>query len=103
MDDALSGFDWDERNRQKCRKHGVSIAEIEALFVRPLAIRRDDAHSATERRFTAIGKGMAGRTIFLVFTLRKREGRSTIRPISARYMHKKEIRRYEKENPGLQD
>jgi uncharacterized DUF497 family protein len=25
-------FDWDDGNRTHCRKHGVSIAEIEALL-----------------------------------------------------------------------
>ena len=32
MNDRVSGFDWDEGNKSKCQKHGVSIAEIEALF-----------------------------------------------------------------------
>jgi len=40
-----------------------------------------------------------------VFTLRKDDKHSgdkqLIRPISARYMHKKEIESYEKENPGI--
>jgi uncharacterized DUF497 family protein len=97
----ISGFDWDDSNRGKCRKHGVSIAEIEELFMRPLAVRPDVAHSQTEQRFCAVGEGKAGRSIFVVFTRRKREGRTYIRPISARYMHKKEIEHYEKENPGL--
>ena len=98
---AISGFDWDEGNRAKCQKHGVSTAEIEALFARPLAIRPDDAHSIVERRFLAVGKGKAGRSIFLAFTLRERDGRIYVRPITARYMHKKEVRRYEKENPEI--
>lgn len=101
MDGVVSGFDWDENNRGKCRKHGVSLAEIEELFTRPLAVRPDVAHSSTERRFCAVGKSRAGRSIFLVFTLRKRREGTYIRPISARYMHKKEIERYEKENPDL--
>jgi len=101
MDLVLSGFDWDTGNLEKCRKHGVSIAGIEALFARPLAVRADDAHSLAEQRFIAVGRGRAGRPIFLVFTLRKRGGHTYVRPIAARYMHKKEIRRYEKENPGL--
>lgn len=25
----FDGFDWDEGNREKCRKHGVSLPEIE--------------------------------------------------------------------------
>jgi uncharacterized protein len=101
MDDAIAGFEWDDGNREKCRKHGVSIAEIEALFMRPLAVRPDAAHSRTEQRFLAVGKGKAGRGIFLIYTLRRRDGKTYIRPISARYMHKKEIEHHEKENPDL--
>ena len=25
----FDGFDWDDGNREKCQRHGVSIAEIE--------------------------------------------------------------------------
>jgi uncharacterized protein len=100
---VFDGFDWDASNREKCRKHGVSIAEIERLFARPLAVRPDPAHSAAEQRFIVVGQGRRGRTIFLVFTLRRREERIYLRPISARYMHGKEIKRYEEENPDLQD
>jgi uncharacterized DUF497 family protein len=28
----VSGFDWDEGNRGKCQKHGLSIAQIEATI-----------------------------------------------------------------------
>ena len=101
MNGGLSGFDWDEGNRAKCQKHGVSIAEIEALFTRPLAIRPDPRHSLAEQRVVAVGKGKAGRMIFLAFTLRRRDGKTYIRPISARYMHKHEVEAYEKENPNL--
>ena len=103
MSIAFDGFDWDIANREKCRKHGVSIAEVEELFSRPLAVRPDPQHSAVEQRFIAVGQGKGGHMIFLVFTLRRREERTYIRPISARYMHGKEIKRYEEENPELQD
>lgn len=33
--------------------------------------------------------------MFVVFTFRQQEGRRLIRPLSARYMHKKEIEGYE--------
>ena len=102
MADAIAGFDWDAGNRQKCRKHGVSVAEIEALFQRTFAVRPDIGHSKSERRAIAIGSGKGGRKIFLVFTFRRRDGKTLIRPISARYMHRKEIERFEKENPDLQ-
>ncbi len=101
MDEIISGFDWDQANRQKCQKHGVSIAEIERLFDLPLPIRPDIKHSVTEQRLNAIGKSITGRSIFLAFTLRKRDGKTFIRPISARYMHKNEVRHYEEENPNL--
>jgi uncharacterized protein len=37
----------------------------------------------------------------MVFTFRKKGDDVLIRPISARYMHKKEVDAYEKENPNL--
>ena len=48
-----------------------------------------------EPRIRAIGKTDAGRYIFLVFMLRKIDGQTKLRPISARYMHQKEIDHYE--------
>jgi hypothetical protein len=61
----------------------------------------DQAHSLTETRFRAIGKTVTGRHIFLVFTIRDKQGKRYVRPISARYMHSKEVQHYEKENPQL--
>ena len=101
MGDVISGFDWDDANRDKCRKHGVSVTEIEALLAAPVASRPDPAHSNTEQRFCAVGRGKAARSIFLIYTFRERDTKTYIRPISARYMHKKEIEGYEKENPDL--
>ncbi len=96
-----NGFDWDRANRAKCEKHGLSVADIESLFARPLAILPDAAHSQRENRFRAIGRTEKGRGVFMVFTLRRKSEDLLIRPISARYMHKKEIDAFEKENPGL--
>ena len=55
----------------------------------------------TETRVGAIGKTAAGRHIFLVFTIREKKGGRYVRPISARYMHKKEVQHYETENPDV--
>lgn len=101
MIDVIAGFDWDDGNRAKCQMHGISIDQIGELFVRRHATRVDVEHSLVEQRFKAIGKTDAGRFVFLVFTLRERSGKTYIRPISARYMHRKEIAHYEKENPDL--
>ena len=43
----------------------------------------------------AIGKTAAGRYVFLVFRPYKHGSSTLLRPISARYMHIKEIKHYE--------
>jgi hypothetical protein len=97
------GFDWDHGNRAKCVKHGVSPDIVESLFERPVAVLPDAAHSLREERFKAIGRTANGRAVFVVFTLRRRQNQVLIRPISARYMHRREVNSYEKENPNLSD
>jgi uncharacterized DUF497 family protein len=98
----VAGFDWDTGNQEKCRKHGVSLAEIEELFGGTVMMLRDDGHSTPlEERHLAIGKTLEGRYVLVAFTLRQRGPARLIRPISARYMHQKEVDHYEKENPGL--
>lgn len=88
------GFDWDEGNRQKCRKHGLSEEEIEAVFLGEPAVYADPDHSIAEQRLKAIGRTGEGRWVFVAFTLRSRNGRQLIRPISARYMHDREVHHY---------
>jgi uncharacterized DUF497 family protein len=94
---VVVGFDWDRGNRSKCQKHGVSIAVIESLFHGPIAVFPDPEHSAREERFKAIGRAEDGRGLLIVFTLRVQDGETLIRPISARYMRRKETEHYEKE------
>jgi uncharacterized protein len=97
----FSGFDWDDANRHKCQRHGVSIAEIEDLFGGPVVVLPDVDHSQAERRFRAVGRTSEGRLMFVVFTHRGHGGDMNLRPISARYMHRKEARNYEKTYPEL--
>jgi uncharacterized DUF497 family protein len=101
VDNTVSGFDWDDGNRQHCRKHGVSEAEVEHLFRRPIVILPDEAHSRGETRLRAVCVAGPGRAMFVVFTIRARDGRRLIRPVSARFMHQDEIKRYETQNPEL--
>ena len=49
-----------------------------------------------EPRMRAIGKTKTGRYLFLVFVFRLIDGQTLIRPISARYMHQREVEHYEK-------
>ena len=56
-----------------------------------------DAHP-DEPRMRAIGKTKTERYVFLIFMLRKVGGKTMLRPISARYMHQKEIDHYENQS-----
>jgi|SRR5271166_154361 len=103
MDLRVSGFDWDEGNRAKCQKHGVSIPEIEELFSRGFRMAPDPKHSADEDRLIAAGRTSAGRSRFVAFTIRTTNNLRLIRPVTARYMHAKEIAAYEKESSAPQN
>jgi uncharacterized DUF497 family protein len=94
-----SGFDWDTGNWEKCQQHGVSIAEIEAVLRGDPQIAPAPRRSLAEERFIAVGRTLGGRALFIAFTLRIRNGVRLVRPISARYMHAKEIERYEATRP----
>lgn len=41
MNFDVVGFDWDDGNRAKCAKHGLSIADIESIFQSELAVDSD--------------------------------------------------------------
>jgi uncharacterized DUF497 family protein len=100
---GVAGFDWDDWTREKCRKHGVSLAEIEEILTGDPHIAPDVAHSHVEDRFIAVGRTRANRPVFVAFTFRMKHGRMFMRPVSARYMHRKEIEHYEKESPPPED
>jgi uncharacterized DUF497 family protein len=83
-------FDWDAGNRSKCAKHGVSHAEIEQEMCNHPRMAPDPVHSVAEQRFVAVGRTDAGRAVFIAFCWRG----SACRPISARFMHAREVARY---------
>ena len=62
----VAGFDWDEGNWPKCGKHGVSREEIEEMLSGTPAVMPDPFPEEPR-----------------------------MRPISARYMHQKEIAHHE--------
>jgi uncharacterized DUF497 family protein len=96
MTEAVAGFNWDDGNREKCRKHGVTFEEIESAF-RGGAMRvfPDLAHSTRETRYLGIARIASGRHVLVAFTYRQIKKQRFIRPISARFMHTKEIKHYE--------
>ena len=93
---SVDGFDWDDGNLFKSEaKHGISKETVEAFFSREVWVGPDPRHSSAEDRHLAIGREPGGRPMIVAFTIRQRTGQKLIRPISARYMHAKEARRYE--------
>lgn len=91
----LEGFEWDKGNLTKnWEKHRVTPWECEQVFFNiPLVVADDAVHSSKEPRYYVLGHTDAGRRLFLVFTVRKRQ----IRIISARDMSPKERRAYREE------
>lgn len=92
---AITGFDWDDGNRQiNWNKHGVDYRECEETFFnRPLVIGVDLKHSDQERRYFLLGQSNAGRTLFLIFTVRN----DKVRVILARDQSRKERHIYEQQ------
>ena len=88
-------FDWDAGNREKCRKHGVSVEEIEFVLSGEPFIGPDPYPRDIEARLQAIDRTTEGRHLFVVFTFRETAEGLAVRPISARFMHAKEVSRHE--------
>ncbi|MDX2040487.1 MAG: BrnT family toxin [Acidobacteriota bacterium] len=73
--------------------HGVSFEEASTVFDDPLArIFDDDAHSVGELREVIIGHSLTGILLLVCFTERPN---GILRIISARFLTKKERRKYE--------
>ena len=102
---AFSGFAWDKANLSNCQEHGVSSAEVEHVLSHAATLIVPDLkNSRSESRYLAIGRTEAGRYAFVVFTPREtRASGILLRPISARYMHRKEIKKYEQEIARVQN
>ena len=87
------GFDWDQGNIDKNRKHNVEYTECEQIFFNePIIILEDLKHSVKEARHAAFGVTESGRRLVVIYTMRNKK----LRVISARDMNKKEREFYEK-------
>ncbi len=90
------GFDWDSGNLFKNEaKHGLTREVIETFFHKDVWVAPDPAHSSIEERFLAVGKGPNEKPMIVAFTFRIKNESKLIRPISARFMHAKEAKKYE--------
>lgn len=87
-------FEWDKGNSSKnLTKHNVPNKEAEEIFNNdPKFIVEDEKHSKVEKRYMVWGITNGNRRLTIFFTIRK----TKVRIISARDMHRKERRQYEK-------
>ncbi len=86
------GFQWDEGNREKNRKHGVSSTEVEEVFAVDLVLAgRIVVPIHDETRWLVLGSTQDGRNLAVIFTRRG----DLLRPISARAMRQNERRLFE--------
>jgi uncharacterized DUF497 family protein len=90
-------FAWDiAKAIANFEKHGVPFEEATTIFGDSRALDGDDpAHSSYEHRRQRIGRSVAGRILFVVYTIRRRvHEKETIRIISARQASRKERQAY---------
>lgn len=93
-------FDWDENKAaENIRKHdGVTFKEAETVFDDLNAVEFfDDLHSEAEERFRRVGLSEK-RLLFVVYTIRNKDGKETIRLVSARKATAEEIEIYNEYN-----
>lgn len=86
----LTDFDWDVGNKAKVLKR-MPLEVAESAFMGEPCIFHDERHSQNEPRWLLMNT-VNQRAIAVIFTVRN----DKIRIVSARYMHKKEVRKYGK-------
>lgn len=97
------GFDWDEGNIAKIEAR-MPIQIIEEFFKGKILFKEDTRHSFSEERFIAIGHTKdPKKCLFVAYTIRGKGTEILIRPISARFTHKKEEEAYEKQIKKFQE
>lgn len=87
---GLKGFEWDEGNLGKVSAR-MDPAIAEMAFVGSPFVAEDALHSELEKRWFLVNK-VFNRFVFAVFTIRH----DRVRIISARFMKRKEVKKYEK-------
>lgn len=88
-------FEWDgEKRRANLAKHGLDLADADALFAGPVFEAADDRRDYRERRIIAVGS-IAGRLVACVYTDRVgANGGAVRRIISLRPASRKERANY---------
>ena len=97
----VAGIEWDGGNWPKCGKHGVDREDVEHAL-RHMTFRIPDPNP-DEVRYRTASRTRGGRPVFIVYTHRQRDGKTWLRPVSARYMHGKEVSQYEQIEKAMAD
>lgn len=94
IDKHVLAFEWDEGNREKPKKHGLTPEEVEETFFDDQKKQFADWEHSTieEERITLLGKTKKGRLLNVTYTIRSNK----IRVITARPINRKEVPLYEK-------
>jgi len=90
-------FTWDARKgARNHEKHGISFEEAATVFADPEALDWEDLeHSHDENRFKRLGISYLGRVLILVYSYRRmKDGKETLRIITARRASPKEREAY---------
>ena len=90
-------FAWDARKAARnLEKHDVSFEEAATVFADPDALEWEDLeHSHWENRFKKLGMSAKGRVVILVYSHRRsKDGKETLRIITARRASPKEREAY---------
>ncbi len=87
MLEQVAGFDWDEGNRDKCAKHGVTLEQIEQLFRSTLHVFPALKHLKAGNSLPGYRTRRGGSTHLRGVHLAEPAGQRLIRPISARFMN----------------
>lgn len=93
---------WDpSKDAGNRKKHGISFEEASELFTSgvPYLVIFDEAHSADEDRFWAIGPIKRG----LVLVVHTEEDEGAVRIISARWASKRESSLFRSSSKGTHD
>jgi uncharacterized DUF497 family protein len=90
-------FTWDTQKAiVNFEKHKIPFEEAATVFRDADGLDwPDTTHSQTENRFKRMGTSITGRILLIVYTTRKvKDGKETIRIISARQANRKERKVY---------
>ena len=85
-------FEWDDdKQAENLRKHGIDLADAEAVFQHPCLTWLDTREDYGEERWCSLGM-LQGRVVVLVYTERPPD---IVRVISLRKATRRERTRYE--------